>query len=279
MHILCIDGYNFMHRARSGFQLGDHHVTFNFMRNFRALVEKMKPSRVYFVTEGRPKKRLEALPEYKANRVIEDDGTPETSKKIQEIRSFWRQKDDIIHLLESHFPVSVIRHPDFECDDVIHNLIRRSTSAVNWTVVSNDSDFTQLLNRFTNVTLYNPMTKSNVDEPPYDYVMWKALRGDGSDNISGIPGVGDKTAEELVSSPEKLKEFLKDEQKLELFIRNVDLIKFHDWTDEEAMHMTCSEPKKDWDAVAEAFRQRDFKSILKEGTWEKFKGTFENLWG
>lgn len=284
MTILCIDGFNFLHRARAGFNLGDYPVVFNFFRNFRAQVELHKPSRVYFVLEGHPRQRYELLPEYKANRRIEvpTDGTPidpEVAKKIADLESFFRQAHLIIDLLSRHFPVSVVRHRDFECDDVIFNLVRRSSSAVPWVVASNDSDFTQLLNEFPNVKLYNPIAKEFVETPPFDYVTWKALRGDGSDNIPGLPGIGDKTAEELINDPERLAALFKDKDLAEQFSRNYLLIRFHTWSDEDAMKMTCSQPTKDWSAVATKFEEWLFKSLLKEGTWQKYQATFEPLWG
>lgn len=284
MTILCIDGFNFLHRARAGFNMGDYPVVFNFFRNFRALVELHKPSRVYFVLEGHPRKRYEMLPEYKANRRIATDGegvplTAEGLKKAKELAIFFRQVDEIIPLLGKHFPVSLIRHADYECDDVIYNLIRRSSSAVPWTVVSNDSDFTQLLHEFSNVKIYNPITKTYVEAPPFDYVTWKALRGDGSDNIPGLEGIGDKTAEELVTDGDKLTELFKDPVMAEQFNRNYALIKFDTWSDEDAMKMMCSQPSKNWDAVALKFDEWLFKSLLKEGTWQKFQATFDPLWG
>ena len=123
------------------------------------------------------------------------------------------------------------------------------------------------------------MLKTFVEEPPYDYVTWKSLRGDGSDNIPGIPGVGDKTAEDLVTDPDKLSQFFKNESAAAQFLRNHQLIKFPTWTEEDSLAMTSSEPVKDWDAVASKFLEWDFKSLLKEKSWDKYRATFEPLWG
>jgi DNA polymerase-1 len=199
--IMICDGYNLLHRARGGFQLGDFNIAFNFFRGFRALVELHKPTRVYFVLEGCPKARFETLLSYKANRIVDESSEPEKYKSLED---FHRQKKLILDLMTRHLPVSVVRHQDFEGDDVIYNLIKRSSSAVPWVVVSNDTDFTQLLNEFHNVSIYNPIAKTFVSQPDFCYVTWKALRGDGSDNIPGIPGVGPKTAAMLhvvASSP------------------------------------------------------------------------------
>lgn len=254
--------------------MGPAPVIFNFMRNFRSLVEQFRPNRVYFVLEGKAQQRRELLPEYKANRVVEQD-----TKEAKELERFFRQVTEIVELLKANFPVSVVRHPTHECDDTIYNIIKRATTAVDWVVVSNDSDFTQLLNDFPNVKLWNPMKKGFVEKPNYDYVTWKSLRGDGADNIPGIPGVGDKTALELVTDSEKLRQFLVDPTHAEIFNRNYSLIKFIEWSEEEAERMTSSQPVKDWNKLSELFEKYGFKSLLKEDAWNKFVATFEPLWG
>jgi len=275
--ILCIDGYNFMHRARSGFQLGDFNVIYNFFRNFKAIVEQMKPSRVYFTLEGSPKRALSLLPEYKANRIV-DQTTEAGAAKYKSNEDFHRQKHLIVSLLCEFLPVSVVVHPDFEADDLIYNLVKNSSSAVPWTVASSDTDFIQLLNEFDHVKLYNPVSKLYVEEPAYDYVMWKALRGDGSDNIPGIPGVGDKTADDLVADPMKMKLMLEgNPEHAATFVRNMELIRLATWSEEETKLMRSSSPTKNWDAVKAAFDGWGFKSLTKESYWDKFQATFDSL--
>jgi len=271
---MIVDGMNFLHRARAGFQLGDNAVAFNFFRNLRALVEKFEPTRVYFCLEGHPKARHDLLPEYKANRLNEVG-----SKEDLEMVKFHRQVNEIVMLMATSFPVSLVRHADFECDDVVYNLIKRSSTTTDWVVVSNDSDFTQLLNEFKNVRLYNPMKKEFVEEPDYDYVVFKSLKGDGCDNIPGIPGIGEKTAEAIVNDEEALLTLLADHANADVYTRNYALIKLAEWTDEEAMEMTSSSPSRDWDNVKAKFEEWSFRSLLKEKTWEKFTSTFDPLFG
>lgn len=283
-HIVCIDGMNFLHRARAGFTMGDYHVVFNAFRNLRALVEQLQPTRLVFVLEGHPKWRYDLMPEYKANRKIDvsPDGQavdPANEKRLADLKNFFRQVPIITSALASVFPVSVVRHPDHECDDTIYNLIKRSSSAVPWTVVSNDSDFVQLLNEFEHVKLYNPHSKSYEQDPGYDYVVWKALRGDGSDNIPGIPGIGDETATQLVNDPDGLVRLFERADAASRFERNVELIKFRTWTDDEAMQMSSSDPIRDWEHVRKLFVEMGFNSLLKEKTWSKFVDTFDVLWG
>jgi len=212
--------------------------------------------------------------EYKANRIVE-----KSDPRHEELMKFFKQKDKIVELLASYFPVSLVRHPTSEADDTIYNLIKTSSAAVPWTVVSTDTDFIQALQEFPHISLYNPVKKYFVNSPDHPYVTWKALRGDSSDNIPGIPGVGDKTAEKLACDPEALADFLFDPVKAEVFQRNYDLISFRTWTDAEKEEMSSSSPSKDWNSVRTVFTDMGFQSITKDGSWEKFVAPFELLWG
>lgn len=275
MTILSLDFMNAAHRARSGFKLGPAPVVFNFFRQFKSLVDKFKPNRVYVVLEGKPTKRKESLAEYKANRIVGEE-----DPRIKELQEFFKQKDVILDLLKAHFPVSVVRHPTSEADDTISNLICSSSSAVDWVIVSSDTDFIQLLHDRPNVRLFNPIKNDFIEAPEeYDYVTWKSLRGDSSDNIPGIPGIGDKTAAKIASDPIALREFINRPDNRELFSRNYNLIRFQDWNEEERLQMTSSFPTRNWFFVRETFEKYGFNSIVKEDAWQKFTSTFDKLWG
>ena len=273
MTILALDFMNAAHRARSGFKLGPAPVVFNFFRQFKSLVDKFNPTRIYVALEGRPVKRHEALTEYKANRVVEPD-----DPRAADLAKFFEQKDVIVDLLTRHFPVSVVRHPTSECDDTIANLVRTSSTAVEWVIVSSDSDFTQLLHDRPNLRLYNPVKDEFVQAPQdYDYCTWKALRGDSSDNIPGVAGVGDKTATKIASDPATLKEFITRPEVAPVFSRNYDLVRFMEWTPAEAEAMTSSTPERGWDVVKSVFEGYGFASIVKDVAWQKFVGSFDPL--
>lgn len=274
MKSLAIDAHNLMHRARSGFTAGEFAIVYNFFRGLRSLVEAHKPNRAYFVMEGRPKANLEAMSTYKANRLVE-----EGSEKHVALQDFHRQKRLIVDLLARYFPVSVVRHPDFEADDTIANVVRNSSSAIEWVVASSDTDFIQLLGQHMNLRLYNPVKAEFVERPiDYNYVTWKALRGDSTDNIPGVPGVGDKRAAKIASDPTLLGEFVSRPEVKPIFERNVKLISFAEWSDEEKLLMTSSTPTKDWDAVKQAFADWGFTSMTSEKYWPRFVATFEDLW-
>lgn len=277
--ILMLDLYNLLHRARGGFKLGPAPVCYNFFRSLRSLVEQMDPSRIIAVSEGEPKERISLLPEYKANREIPADDT----ERLEEMRRFHEQKDVCIGLLRNFFPISVVRHPDYEADDLIATLIDRGTSAVETVLVSTDSDFIQLLQRHAHVRLWHPIRKEWIVAPPYPYTTWKALRGDPTDNIpavlEGSQEKMDAEADQLASDPELLSQFISDPDVIERFCRNDVLVTLKQIPEEEFSTMESSSPRRDWDAVKAVFAGYGFGSIVGDKPWSKFVGTFDPLFG
>lgn len=276
MTVLVIDGQNFLHRARVGPQT-DVSVVQNFFRQLKAIVEQFEPSRVYFTREGRPVRQLEAIPEYKANRVI-DTSTPKGIERKAIIDRFLAQAIEAVAYLAAWFPVSVMRHPHHEADDLVYSLVANASSAADFVIVSTDTDFIQVLQEFKNVRLYNPTTKSYVSAPEYDYVYWKALRGDATDNVSGLPGVegDDRLAALLLSDASALERLFSAHG--EQFQRNVDAIRLKRFSEAECLDVESSEPTRDWDAVRRAFEARGLSMVVKEPYWSKFVAVFDKLW-
>tara|TARA_Y100000310_G_scaffold62225_1_gene57529 strand:+ start:6636 stop:7577 length:942 start_codon:yes stop_codon:yes gene_type:complete len=268
--VLILDGYNLLHRARSGFNRGDFPIVFNFFRGVRPIVEKFNPDFCYFTLEGVPVDNLAIDPQYKANRVVDPDD--------ESYKSFKTQKKVCIDLLQSYFPIRVVKHPHYEADDVVYNIVKNCASDDEVTVVSSDSDFIQLYNEFDNVDLWNPISKSFVKKPDYDYVTWKSLRGDTGDNIFGIPGVGDKTALKLVRTPSLLQEKLQNQNFKNIFEKNISLIKFSSFSGGLSNVLHLSSLKMNWNEIREIFETFEFHSMIKESTWEKYVKTFDNLW-
>lgn len=265
MKVLLLDAYNLIYRAKSGFLKGDYPVVYNFFRGLRPIIEQFSPDKVYFVLEGNPEFRTNLNDAYKANRSNSD-------------RSFHEQKAQIIEIVKSCFPITTVRHPKLECDDTIATLVKHHHQMGDQcTIVSGDSDFIQLLNFFDNCKLYHPIKKSFIDKPDYDYVTWKALRGDITDNISGIPGCGDKTADGLVRDPELMTEYLKkDPIRQQIFERNVNLIRLVDFSDDLSV-LEKTDGISDWEQLYDLFSDMGFESMLKEKTWNKFIQTFGGL--
>lgn len=264
--VAILDGYNLIYRARysARWQKKDEHtITYNFFRSLRKLIEDLSPDKCYFVLEGMPKARLAAASDYKGTREYEHDPL------------FSAQRKEIISIMKHLMPITVVRHPDYECDDVIGHIANQKYASEEVVVVSTDTDFIQLFQQHNNMHIYNPIKKEYVEAPDFDYVTWKALRGDGADNISGFKGVGDKTALKLVSNPDMLTEFLnKEESRKEKFNHNIFMIKFHN-IEEDSLEIYNS--KFESNSVKTLFEDFRFGSMLKEKPWKKFVETFEVL--
>jgi len=258
--ILLIDSYNMIHRSRFGWKNGEHSITFNFFRSLKSEIDRHTPDKVYVVSEGRPKQSLAVNPDYKGNRVkIIDDG-------------FHRQKKDIFSLC-GLLPITYIRHPDFECDDVISYLTINVHKNDNVVICSSDSDFIQLIDN--RVTLWNPIKKKNVDPWPVDYVVWKSLRGDKSDNVAGIKGVGDKTALKLASEQQLLNEFLEKNNHREIFESAYKQIKLKKISNNDKSIELC-DYNFNQKLLLDAFSKREFNSIVTK-SWHKWINTMESL--
>ena len=266
-NILLLDAYNLIYRARySGMNKGNNSTVFNFFRGVRPLVEKFNPDITYFVLEGRPKKRLEVSPDYKGQRVYTDKD------------DFNRQRKEIISLVKKYFPFIVVKHDDFECDDIINHLAVNNHKNDNVTIVSSDTDFIQSIKE--NIKLYNPVQKKFLEATTYDYVSWKSLVGDKSDNIEGFKGIGNKKAQKLLSDNNALEDFLIKENNRDIYNRNTFMIKFHELNNSEitSLQLHSLSNKPDWNNLKQIFINYEFNSITKKDkTWNNFINTFNNL--
>jgi len=266
--VLILDAYNLIYRAKSGFTKGENAVVFMFFRSLRALIEKFQPDECYFVLEGIPQKNIQVLGEYKSNRPKQSD-------------NFHRQKNKIISMIKENFPITVIRHPNYECDDIAGNIARvcanQGKEAI---VVSSDTDFIQILQWETKglIRLYNPVKKKFIEPPDYNYVKWKSMRGDKTDNIMGIPKFGDKTAEKYARSEDLFNELMNDKEKADIVKRNKELIEFSEVScleDENLEAEAISVFNKQ--NVFNEFKNMEFSSMIKEKYFNNFSCTFENL--
>jgi len=267
MKVLFIDGYNLIHRSRFGYSRGDYNIVYTFFRSFRSLIENMNSDKVIVALEGNPKFRFELYPEYKANR--KKNRTPE---KELEYEDFKRQRDIIIEILK-RLPVELIKHPEYEGDDLIGKLVTSVYKDDRCAVVTGDTDFIQLFDQSDNVSIFNPIKKEWVKSPPYDYVLWKSMVGDTSDNIKGIHRCGPKTAMKVLGwSDNKIAEWLDEKPERRAVVdRNTKLITFAD-VPLGGVESLSLEPDLNW--VRSQFEGMEFASMLTDKAWNKFEETF-----
>jgi DNA polymerase-1 len=163
------------------------------------LLEDEKPEHIAVVfdkLDGKPNFRGELYEQYKAHRPPMPDGIREGLPYIK-------------RLVEA-FDIPVVEVEGVEADDVIGTLARRAaTEGVETVIVSPDKDFRQLLSDC--VSIFRPAYKGEAFdretdqsfrekyglEPP-QFADVLALLGDASDNVPGVPGIGDKSAAPLI---------------------------------------------------------------------------------
>lgn len=240
---------------------------FNFFRNLRPLIEDFEPDKCFFVLEGHPQFRYDLFADYKAHRIVKQ--ASEKSKKTTE--TFFKTKDIIVPLLQ-HFPITTCRAANYEADDVIGTLCENMKDE-DLTILSNDSDYIQLLQRnYSNIRIYNPIKKADMEAPAYPYVAWKCLNGDKSDNIPAL--LKPKKAIDTVSNPELFKKFMEVEENRANFQVNRQLIEFRPVPVEE---IELKEGIRNFDLVKKEFARMQFESIINDKSWEKYTKTFNCL--
>jgi 5'-3' exonuclease len=100
-----------------------------------------------------------------------------------------------------------------------------------------------------------------------------------SDNIPGIPGIGDKRAMALVKKgSEQVYDWLRqDASRLEIFERNMELIKFRRWTNDDDWNgfVVTGDSNVNYDMLRSLFDDLEFASITNDRAWKRFVSTFE----
>src|SRR5689334_9244435 len=211
--LFLVDGYALIYRAF--FALISRPLTTSRGENTSAawgivnflqrLLQTHRPDYLGWVHDSGLSFRHERYPAYKATR----------EKLTEELQSdFDRGMERISAVLDAH-KIPVLSLPGYEADDVIGTLARQGVEeGLNVVVVSGDKDFQQLVR--PGLWLLNPgrggpasveeqwVSVENGSErlgvPPALVTDYLALVGDNSDNVPGVKGIGDKTAQELVNS-------------------------------------------------------------------------------
>ena len=167
--------------------------------------------------------RNNIYPKYKANR-----GEPPDELKPQ---------FSLVRDATNAFNISYVEKPGFEADDIIATYANKA-SEEGWEVqiVSSDKDLMQLVEE--NIYMFDPMKMIKITEEqvkdkfgvlPQKVRDVQALAGDSTDNIPGIPGVGIKTAAELINEYGDLENLLKNASNIkqpkrrESIIENADM--------------------------------------------------------
>ncbi len=197
--LLLVDSNSIIHRAYHGLPFlksESGHPTgaiFGFFNILFKLIEDEKPSHIACAFDLRaPTFRHKMFDQYKGTRKPMDEELRVQFEPIKEILSAMN--------------IAIVSKEGFEADDILGTLSHKYD--INSIVVTGDKDSLQLVDEKTRIYL----TKTGVTEViVYDtdrlledgfttksFIDYKALRGDTSDNIPGISGVGEKTAKKLL---------------------------------------------------------------------------------
>lgn len=209
---LLVDANNLLkigfHGVKDYYHNGNHiGGIWHFLNTLRRFIDEYNFDKVivFWDNEGNSNKRKIIYPQYKENRIQEQN-----EYKAQ---SFSFQKERVKQYLEEMF-VRQVNVDNNEADDLIAYYCQIAENE-NITIFSSDKDLTQLISE--NVSIYSPSAKQmykNGDkiklkehEIPHNNILtYKILTGDKSDNIDGIYYLGDKTLFKLF--PELLEQEL-----------------------------------------------------------------------
>jgi len=208
--LLIIDTFYFLHRSFHAYPLelknskGEYtNISFGFAQTLMDLVEKLTPSHIIcgWESEDQPSFRKELYPKYQLNRV---KGTP------LEEEIFSSQFPRIIEMIDA-FNIPRVTQNGFEGDDVIGTVAKMADDQTDVVIATSDQDMIQLVDE--RVSLYRPARLPFIPEmtftpktvlekygfTPIQMIDYKSLRGDPSDDIPGVKGIGDKIAKDLIT--------------------------------------------------------------------------------
>lgn len=235
------------------------------VKNLAAFARESMLDGVIWVKEGVPVRRLEEQEDYKGNRT-KNENSPE--------KDFF----DLLWSILKHLPVYSIRHPNYEADDVIATLAKHFTeSGIEVVVYSNDTDFLQL---DESIRLYSTKSKKYLKPNASlrrgnEYLHYKSLIGDSTDNIKGVSGIGPKSAEKIISEIgiEKWLEEVKGTVKEDQYNHSLSMIKFEDVPLNEVELLM--EPNASWGEMKEFFI--DLGSTIGTTNWHQWQYSWSRV--
>lgn len=152
--------------------------------------------------------RKELNPEYKSSR----DHSKFDFRLVEETKIAYEE-----------YGIKSISIPQCEGDDALFALckyLKNNHPQDRITLISRDKDLLQIIQAGYANEVYDPCKKKSMETPPYDIVKFKALVGDSSDNISGVKGVGEKSALKILEGSISLKE--KQQEQYERSLKLID---------------------------------------------------------
>jgi len=230
MTLMLLDSASLWYRAYFGMPdtlLSPSGEPVNAIRGYLDMTSKLislyKPNRLVACIEGdwRPSWRVELFPEYKANRL-------DVEGEEEEPDTLGPQIPILLDLLEA-FGIPLVGVDDYEADDVMASYAVTEPGPTK--IVTGDRDLFQLVDdkrKIAVVYLAKGITNhdhvdikwiaNKYDIPGERYALFAMIRGDASDGLPGIRGIGEKgaavIAKQFTSLPEVMKAAAKDDERL-----------------------------------------------------------------
>ncbi len=281
--VLLIDGHSQAYRAYFGMKTplstreGEPTAAvYGFARKLLATLREVKPDYVAVAFDTGDTWRHAEFPDYKATRdAMPDDMRTQMTRIEAMLRAF---------------NIPILTYTNYEADDILGTLAREAgAEGYDVLVMTGDRDMFQLVDGQVKI-LYtsggpNPVTSAygleQVQEryglTPQQFIDFKALTGDSSDNIPGVPGVGEKTAIKFLQQYGTLDELYahvdeisgpKTRQSLidahEQVLRNRRLVTINTDLDIHFDADKCRLRDYDQDALIALFNELEFRSLIKE---------------
>ena len=210
--VLIVDGLNLYLRAFAvNGALNDNGVPVGgltgFLRSLAYAIREVNPTRVIIVYDGQggSQRRRKIHSDYKSNRkpgkrITRWDAFKNATEEKEAMKIQFSRLLDYLDFL----PINVISIDRIEADDTIayiaHTLMNEDV-----TIMSSDQDFLQLVN--DRITVWSPtkkkfytprMVMDDYGVPAHNFLMYKILMGDKSDNIEGVKGLGPKKLPKII---------------------------------------------------------------------------------
>jgi DNA polymerase-1 len=249
---------------------------FGFTTMALELIKKLKPDYVA-VAWDKPKtnirRRLEIYPEYKAGRK---PAPPDFYTQIP-----------ILHDVLDAFGWPLYELDDYEADDIMGTLaVKAEKAGLQTMLITSDLDMLQLINHdvrvyalkrgFSNIEEFHPESfEQKYGINASQFLDLKALKGDSSDNIPGVPGVGEKTAIELLKQYKTLDAIYKNLPEIKESVRKkLEAGRESAYMSKEVGAIWCDAPMKldlkemdgskiDVARLANLLRTLEFRSLLR----------------
>ncbi len=223
----------------------DTSAVYGFMSTLLMILEKQKPDYFAVIFDSKePTFRHKMYKEYKANR--------------EEMPEALAEGFPYIHKMVKALNIPMLAKPGFEADDIIGTLVERAKKEkIDSVIVSGDKDFMQLIGPA--VKMFKPKWPNDwsmADEKdvlekfgvkPEQVIDVLALMGDSSDNVPGVPGIGEKTASALIQQYGSFDNLFKNVEKIEKPKLKESLQKNRNLADlsKELVTINCEVPVKE----------------------------------